>query len=516
VSGCTHTDRELTLVPKKGRPITQCAHCRQERKKRSAHVGCECGDVQKPHHPKEKCIHLREAEERAKLGFHSDHPLDSIEQNAAHLAAAAKEQGCCCPHGGKCTCAMLKKEAEKDKSVTPPHGPAVKPRLESTKSDGHLTVFQNGHHKPVHRKNHAAHECGMPYKMPLPRMHTDSNLRARARRSVDSLALDSNMQANPSPFASQGTPLSGVERRLSKSEQHSPKMSCAMMGDRSLSNLDFTNLVMTITNQSQQSAVSSAFDFAQAEPLSGVAESSYDPWSAFPSADSMNMPNNNPFGVWPTNVDANGMAQPALTAASSGTQSEIDEMPPMDDLYGFGMPSIQEDVGNFDGTMGLGSPGMNRRSLPADFKPIDFMSPSLAAEWQQSSENGQPFSLGDPWQTTSGSNKDPYTPEMGGLPLVSRPASRSVGMATAPNDDMLRQLFPEIDVEGNMYCSPNGQNEGSNPTPSSNFGAMDDNLEFSTRQWTDGSITVPNDGYSSAFELNQDFANPDFTANWSQ
>ncbi|KAI7656840.1 hypothetical protein KC319_g9647, partial [Hortaea werneckii] len=40
VSGCNHTDRELTLVPKKGRPVTQCQHCRQERKKRSAHVSC--------------------------------------------------------------------------------------------------------------------------------------------------------------------------------------------------------------------------------------------------------------------------------------------------------------------------------------------------------------------------------------------------------------------------------------------------------------------------------------------
>ena len=32
VSGCTHTDRPLFEVKKKGRPATQCQHCRDKRK----------------------------------------------------------------------------------------------------------------------------------------------------------------------------------------------------------------------------------------------------------------------------------------------------------------------------------------------------------------------------------------------------------------------------------------------------------------------------------------------------
>ena len=32
VSGCTHTDRSLFEVKKKGRPATQCPHCRDKRK----------------------------------------------------------------------------------------------------------------------------------------------------------------------------------------------------------------------------------------------------------------------------------------------------------------------------------------------------------------------------------------------------------------------------------------------------------------------------------------------------
>lgn len=37
------TDRPLQTVNKKGRPVSQCQHCRAMRKARSAHVKCGCG-----------------------------------------------------------------------------------------------------------------------------------------------------------------------------------------------------------------------------------------------------------------------------------------------------------------------------------------------------------------------------------------------------------------------------------------------------------------------------------------
>ena len=46
-------DRPLQHINKKGRPVSQCAHCRAMRKSRSAHVKCDCGI--KPN----KCIHLQ-------------------------------------------------------------------------------------------------------------------------------------------------------------------------------------------------------------------------------------------------------------------------------------------------------------------------------------------------------------------------------------------------------------------------------------------------------------------------
>jgi hypothetical protein len=37
VSGCTHTDRALFEIKKKGRPSTQCACCKDKRKGNSVH-----------------------------------------------------------------------------------------------------------------------------------------------------------------------------------------------------------------------------------------------------------------------------------------------------------------------------------------------------------------------------------------------------------------------------------------------------------------------------------------------
>src|SRR6266702_2238058 len=41
-SACKHTDRPLFEIKKKGRPITQCEHCRELRKTKQVHVKCMC------------------------------------------------------------------------------------------------------------------------------------------------------------------------------------------------------------------------------------------------------------------------------------------------------------------------------------------------------------------------------------------------------------------------------------------------------------------------------------------
>jgi hypothetical protein len=46
-SACKHNDRPLFEVKKKGRPITQCEHCRELRKTKQVHVKCMCGNKEK-------------------------------------------------------------------------------------------------------------------------------------------------------------------------------------------------------------------------------------------------------------------------------------------------------------------------------------------------------------------------------------------------------------------------------------------------------------------------------------
>ncbi|KAL6450928.1 CRF1 Copper resistance protein CRF1 [Candida maltosa Xu316] len=43
VTTCTHTNEPLTMIKPKGRPATQCQHCRDNRKQKNLHVACSCG-----------------------------------------------------------------------------------------------------------------------------------------------------------------------------------------------------------------------------------------------------------------------------------------------------------------------------------------------------------------------------------------------------------------------------------------------------------------------------------------
>ena len=278
------------------------------------------------------------------------------------------------------------------------------------------------------------------------------------------------------------------------------------------------------------------------DPMSGLADYAFDPWSAFPSADVNGMPNNNPFGVWPTNPDTIGLAQPALTAASSGTQSEIDEIPGMEDIFEPGMPSIQEDAGSFefDGQPS-NSPPSNRRSLPPNFfASADVGMNGWNNEWQTQMsafnnvtnepkllDNAPSATFDNAWQmTVFPAITD--NPNRSALGLASRPVPQQTTSASTPTDDLMRSLFPEMDFSNdNMASNPSPQTSGSGKTPAFPsqmqmddayavpFDNYQDNDEFTPQPWGDGSMIVPNDQFPSPFAFDQDFSSQDYSPSYT-
>lgn len=311
-------------MPKKGRPVTQCQHCRVERKKRSAHVKCDCGE--KPN-TKEKCVHLQLQDGRHHDGSHTE--LEVLPEDQEF-----DDTHCCCHLGSKCTCSSMKKEGSDDSSdaasAAVPSHPRTKPRMTSVQSEGHLTVFANGHHKPCHRNNNAAHESGLPYK--IPRSHTDHGHPNAARRSVDSIASVQSHVSAPWQSYNDATSSDGSDHATPPSMlpmgQISPAAYPAMShqghfpfstGMTYQQSLPTSAPVLQDTTGLSLTPSDTLLDAANAWPMAmsdeGTGQTAEDMWNNID---------------WST-ANTTEMNQPALTHTSSATLSEADDIPFIDD-----------------------------------------------------------------------------------------------------------------------------------------------------------------------------------------
>lgn len=558
VSGCTHIDRELFYVPKKGRPVTQCPHCRSERKKRSAHVKCDCGE--KPH-PKEKCIHLREAE--AKAAAAAANTADTTIPTSATAAtdsvklhtptpeltplpedAIAEDVHCCCPHGGQCTCATLRKDTPEDSgdSLPKPIHPRPKPRLTSHQSEGQLTVFANGHHKPVHRHNNAAHESGAPYK--LPRSHTTHGV-ARgpiARRSVDSLAsLQSASQNTWLTLSSTNHVPASQENFNFQSERGSPQ-SDVSTSHQSIFDPSTSMNTVPYTAPESSSSISSAmfqdFGYPSTQSALSVTTTSTEPaMSAYSMPTSALEFGSNPSDFW-SNVDwtrmdgggANFEPQPALTNASSGTISEIDDIPGADDLCNFepqysieGQSQMSNldfsndfsDNTNFAGSFNPSAVSSNRWSMPVFSSQDNNVSmPDIPVNTPPKDLSNQAFGMPQPavlpqhTMTSAPTSAQSQSP----VPAMSDNMYQGKQEGLAYDWEQLipgysAGVVPHNEVMGDTLGYPVG---GSTPTlmadvpatsaqSSGNFDSLDNG--YRTMQWDDG-MSVPTDQEYNYFDPN--------------
>ncbi|KAJ9642251.1 hypothetical protein H2204_002620 [Knufia peltigerae] len=197
VSSCHHQDRPLVHVNKKGRPVSQCQHCRGLRKARAQHVKCECHDKA---HVKEECPH----------------------ENPS--SAKTETNTCCCQHGQRCTCS-LKKDLDtvpEDISHLMHAKESPKPRPNHNSHDPKTTIFTNGHHKPVHKFNDAHNQLGAPYKIPS-RSNSLHGHREIAQRSTDNLLLTKSTRPHQeSPLHHSITDAMAMMDRRARSEHNSP------------------------------------------------------------------------------------------------------------------------------------------------------------------------------------------------------------------------------------------------------------------------------------------------------
>ncbi|KAL2354914.1 hypothetical protein BJ546DRAFT_48351 [Cryomyces antarcticus] len=386
VTNCHHEDRKLFFVPGKGRPPTQCQHCREERKRRGAHSSCQCG-----------------AKKRAKDPNRSDSTEASDDADL-----------CQCMHHAKCICTLLKRERgtldelfvaddvpSKPKPIT-----KAKPRLTATQSETHLTVFANGHHKPIHRNNNAAQECGVPYTRSRPQ--TMHGAAGALYRSVESLPLARNADTMPLLTQKQGR-TNGVPQdiRPSVSERGSPQFGAINPTRPPLPLRPYS-----MTGFPPPPAVQPRYLHNNASLLLGPGSASSDfdvplysagtiapadPWSFLgpPKMPGALLGPQLPLG---TSADINLAMQPALTAASSSNaHSDIDDIPPLDQSRTYDRHSSVLDVHKIPAAVSMVNDKSARMNLdPCNATNLDGQPSSrwsLPASLTNTTQSGYSYSV---------------------------------------------------------------------------------------------------------------------------
>ncbi|THX50883.1 hypothetical protein D6C97_02835 [Aureobasidium pullulans] len=560
VSGCTHTDRELFFVPKKGRPITQCPHCRAERKKRSSHVKCDCGEKS---HSKEKCIHLREAEAKAAAAAaaaESGIPLPPSSTSGEHHSPdlypvaeespSSDEHRCCCPHGGKCICSSLKesspedakdhkepikvspkKDTTKETSTVPTKSLSQrKPRLTSHQSEGHLTVFANGHHKPCHRNNNAAHESGAPYK--LPRSHTTQSISTKnnARRSVDSLAavastqphswFQSSVSAQPSNTNSgQASPVSAITMQAE-----------AMQQDIKSSTDVQSQYPVSSVSSSVPTSLFADFGFPSTSSVGTTTTEASMPSFSLPSSDlNMNTDFWNNFD-W-SKVDTTSFdVQPALTNTSSGTMSEVDEIPVAEDTttfdnnpYSMNMQGLvgtnaNNSTTNFDLDFSVPTGQSNRWSMPVYSNPntssIDLaaMTADTFAKPKQSPEQSMSFGQFSGFDMSSSvQSQSPAQSQFQWDPAI---IDYAMGNSTDNNASLAYSVAGSSGPSMAPTAAPSPKFNADNSNINDQFFDFDNSSKLVN--WNDSIMVPAGQDFLNTYNYDQNFSTNDFNSQgWS-
>jgi hypothetical protein len=252
-------------------------------------------------------------------------------------------------------------ESDSDEASLPtPPSAVTRPRAHTVQSEGSgLTVFTNGHHKPAHKHNQAAHKCGLPYVVPRAHSIHGASPGGLANRSVDNLPHISTIDALHSDSLIKDSMVSAQqEQRMVKSEHNSPVFGST--------NLDQLNGQLPPLDLSNLESFPSAYNFSlEYDGLPAISDIDQPIFSAGLSAGSvdwshydLDFSNDNfaPSNFSPAasfaGFDFSGIDQPALTTTStSGEISEVEDFMPQPSLVTpkYGSDLDNSDVGETDG-----------------------------------------------------------------------------------------------------------------------------------------------------------------------
>ncbi|GAB7338138.1 hypothetical protein MBLNU457_4493t1 [Dothideomycetes sp. NU457] len=421
-----------------------------------------------------------------------------------------------------------------------------KPRLTTTHSDGHIP---NGHHKSIHRHNHAAHDA-LPYK--LPRSHTDHPV---ARRSVDSVTSDKGKASATIPsqpafnFATPPEEPSVPSSRNMSTDNlvdGFPFMMNQVQAQGSTSSMDFFDFAQAgnTTNGTNGFDMSMAQNDSSMNAFAMPSASSGAPLSATATTEPAFDWNNFDWAAMTTMDDT----QPALTYASSNTHSEFGEHTPPEEfgsLYGNQnfMRSMQEVVSPVDQSMQtVTAPALdvsmnqsagqsNRWSLPHSFwTGIGDGTPSANASSESIASNPNGWTA--PYPTT-GSNgfvaQSNTLARSNTSASVGPPRPRAAAQnrnATLPGDpgwERLLQQYQAGELWGDDgFASAVSQSQqmtdavsptaGKTPISAPTDNLYEQNLDIGMLQPTDNNQQFFMDADSiGPFDFNGDFPTPGYT-----
>jgi hypothetical protein len=304
------------------------------RKAHSAHVRCSCGGDKT--HAKGACAQDGDPHGELSTGLEASQQQFLINDTA---------DNCCCSHGSRCTCTVKKEhldpvpESDSDEasSSSTPALEVKRPRAHTTQSEGGLTVFSNGHHKPVHKHNNMAHKCGLPYVVPRAHSIHGPSPSGLANRSVDNLPHTSTIEALHSESHIKDSIVSAQqEQRKVKSEHGSPLFNPSNLDQLNglLPPLDLSSIPSDYSFLQNMDSFSAIHDHEQPLFSAGLGSASID-WSHYDGLDF----NNENFAASSysqapsfTGFDFSSVDQPALTTTStSGEISEVEDFGPLND-----------------------------------------------------------------------------------------------------------------------------------------------------------------------------------------